>query len=124
MQRVRRNHGDVGSALASMLSGETQPTSVRDACARLRVSVGYLAYRFPGELRELRIRQRRWRRHQRASKERRRKVKLRRIVARLMRTGKVPSAELVAVVYHGDERRRSSGSLNRLIREVLAEFGV
>jgi hypothetical protein len=32
------------------------------------------------------------------------------------------SAELAAVVNHGDEKRRGSGSLNRLIREVLAQM--
>ena len=104
-----------------MLSGETDPTSVRDACARLGVSVGYLAYRFPDELGQLRARQRLRRDRIRAQSERYRKAKLRKIVRRLMRAGKALSAEQVAVVYHGDEQRRSSGSLNRLIREVLAE---
>ena len=122
-RRVDRDHEQMQAALARMLEGKAQPVSVRDACGRLGVSEGYLAYRFPDELRALRESLHLLRDRRREQEERRRKARLVEIVKRLLRSGAIPSTELVAVVYHGDEKRRSSGSLNRLIREVLAQFG-
>ena len=120
--RIFRDHERVGSALRDFLTEDAGPVSVREACSQLDVSIGYLAYRFPGELRKLRLRCGAHRAHARARKERERKIRIHEIVSRLARSGSVPSAEQVAVVFHGDEQRRSSGSLNRLIRQVLIQF--
>lgn len=99
-----------------------EPVSAAEACRRLDVSLGYLAYRFPTQLRRLRAR---WAR--RVARERRqahdRQVRaIRRIVERFRRQGVDPVPVRVVRAYYGDGRRKSSIRIHHLVRQVIADY--
>ena len=101
-----------------------EPVSAAEACRRLDVSLGYLEYRFPAQLQRLRAR---W--AQRVAGERRqehdRKVRaIRRIVERLRRRRLEPVPVRVVRAYNGDGRRKSSGRIYRLVRQVIKDDGL
>ncbi|MYD94257.1 MAG: hypothetical protein F4Y02_11340 [Chloroflexi bacterium] len=106
-------------ALLRLLAEE--PVSAVVACRRLGVSLGYLAYRFPVQLRLLRER---W--AARVARDRRqehdRKVQaIQRILARFRQQGVEPVPALVIRAYYGDGRRKSSIRIHRLVCQVIAD---
>ena len=97
--------------------------SAADACRRLGVSLGYLAYRFPAQLRRLRERWASQVARDRQQEHDRKVRAIRRILGRFRREGVEPVPALVIRAYYADGRRKSSIRIHRLVCQVIADEG-